>query len=146
MMVEFVVLGSPHGKGRPQFSTYNGKVTARTPQKTVIYENLVKMEYRMQCSGKKFPDDAMLEVEIFAYYDIPKSASKKKQQAMRDGLLRPMKKPDFDNVGKSICDSLNGIAYHDDVQVVDAIIHKYYSDEPRTVVKIRQLGEQEESK
>jgi len=51
------------------------------------------------------------------------------------GFARPKKKPDCDNIAKIICDALNGIVYHDDSQVVDLEIRKYYSDEPK--VKIR---------
>lgn len=40
-------------------------------------------------------------MRITAYYGIPKSASKKKAQLMRERKIRPMKKPDFDNIGKS---------------------------------------------
>ena len=141
MRIEFTVAGQPHGKGRPQFSTYGGRVHTRTPEKTVIYENLVRVEYQRQCGQSKFPDDAMLEVEIFAYYDIPQSASNKRKKAMREGRLRPKKKPDADNVIKTICDSLNKIAYHDDAQVVDVVLHKYYSDEPRTRVIIAEVEE-----
>lgn len=139
MRTEFCVYGEPQGKGRPRFSTYGGKVTTRTPDKTVLYENLVVTEYRSQ-SGKRFPDDAMLDVRIIAYYGIPKSASKKKRQAMLDKKIRPTKKPDFDNIGKVICDSLNGIAYHDDAQIVDSQVRKFYSDTPRVVVSIAEIG------
>ena len=67
MRAEFCVYGEPQGKGRPRFSTVCGHVKTRTPEQTVIYENLVRTEYRSQ-SGKRFPDDAMLDVRIFAYY------------------------------------------------------------------------------
>lgn len=139
MRTEFCIYGEPQGKGRPRFSTYGGKVTTRTPDKTVLYENLVVTEYRSQ-SGKRFPDGAMLDVRIIAYYGIPKSASKKKRQAMLDKKIRPTKKPDFDNIGKVICDSLNGIAYHDDAQIVDSQVRKFYSDTPRVVVSIAEIG------
>jgi Holliday junction resolvase RusA-like endonuclease len=145
MKVEFTIHGPPVGKGRPQFSTYGGHVTARTPQKTVIYENLVKMEYQQQSDGQKFDNDSMLEVEIDAYYPIPKSVSKKKQSAMMAGEIRPVKKPDCDNVVKVILDSLNHIAYHDDVQVVDVSLHKWYSDEPRVVVVMQEARHPQES-
>ncbi len=141
MKTEFCVYGEPQGKGRPKFSTVNGHVTARTPEKTVLYENLVKTEYRVQ-SGIRFPDDAMLVVRIIAYLTIPKSASKKKRQAMLDKKIRPTKKPDFDNVGKVICDSLNGIAYRHDAQIVEASIKKYYSETPRVVVSITAINEE----
>lgn len=63
MKAVFTIAGEPMGKGRPQFSTYGGRITARTPQRTVAYENLVKMEYKAQ-AGLQFPDDAMLSVRI----------------------------------------------------------------------------------
>lgn len=125
----------PMGKGRPQFSTYGGRITARTPQRTVAYENLVKMEYKAQ-AGLQFPDDAMLSVRIFAYLSIPKSVSKKKRTAMLEGLIRPTKKPDHDNIGKIVCDALNGIAYRDDAQIVDSLVRKFYSDKPCVLVEI----------
>ena len=139
MKTEFTVYGEPQGKGRPRFSTFNGCVTTRTPDQTVVYENLVKTEYRQQ-SGKRFPDDAMLDVRIFAFYAIPKSVSKKKRKAMLNRELRPTKKPDFDNIGKVICDSLNGIAYRDDAQIVDSMVRKFYDDTPRVVVSISEIG------
>lgn len=109
-----------------------------TPEKTVSYENLVRLEYRRQCNDFKFPKDTPLDVRITAYYGIPKSASKKKAQLMRERKIRPMKKPDFDNIGKIVCDSLNDIAYHDDAQIVDAQVRKFFSDDPRVVVTIQE--------
>ena len=47
-----------------------------------------------------------------------------------------MKKPDIDNVVKVYADALNGIAYHDDTQIVSLVCEKYYSDQPRVEVKI----------
>lgn len=138
MRTQVCIYGEPQGKGRPRFSTVCGHAKTRTPDQTVIYENLVKTEYRNQ-SGVRFPDDAMLDVRVMAYYTIPKSNSKKKRQAMLDHKVRPTKKPDFDNIGKVICDSLNGIAYRDDAQIVDAQVRKFYSDTPRVVVIITDI-------
>ena len=144
--VRFVVKGEPQGKGRPRITaTYNVNEKkahgwARTPEKTVIYENLVKMEYGRQCNDVRFPDGAMLDLRIFAYYTIPKSKSKKIKQMMREKVLRPIKKPDMDNVVKVIADSLNNVAYRDDTQIVDQMCRKFYSDEPRVEVIIRQIG------
>ena len=138
MRAKFCIHGDPQGKGRPRFSTVCGHVHTRTPDETVRYENLVKTEYRQQV-GVKFPDDAMLDVRIFAYYPIPKSASKRKRQAMLEKKIRPTKKPDWDNVGKVICDSLNGIAYRDDAQVVDSMVRKFYGEDPKVVVTIEEI-------
>ena len=140
MRANFCILGEPQGKGRPRFSTVCGHVKPRTPEETVLYENLVKTEYRRQTHELRFPDDAMLDVRVIAYYSIPKSVSKKKRQAMLDHKIRPTKKPDFDNIGKVICDALNEIAYRDDAQIVDAQVRKFYSDRPRVVVTIMECG------
>ena len=58
---------------------------------------------------------------------------------MIDRLIRPIRKPDWDNVGKIICDALNGIAYRDDAQIVDALVRKFYSDTPRVIVEISDI-------
>ena len=57
---------------------------------------------------------------------------------MEEHILRPLKKPDADNVIKVVLDSLNKIAYHDDTQVVDLQIRRFYSRDPRLVVTIQE--------
>lgn len=136
--VRFTVLGEPKGKGRPRFSTQTGR--AFTPKQTVNYETLVHTEYVVQCKGFRFPDDAMLDMRILAYYSVPRSASKKRRALMLEGKIRPTKKPDMDNVMKVVADSLNQVAYRDDTQIVDAQCRKFYSEKPRIEVTILQTG------
>jgi Holliday junction resolvase RusA-like endonuclease len=138
MFVQFTVSGEPKGKGRPKFTTIHGHAQAITPKDTVIYENLVKMMYSTQCGAAKFPDGAQLEMTIIAYFAIPKSASKKKREEMILGKIRPTKKPDMDNIVKIIADALNQIAYKDDSQIVDTLVRKYYSDNPRVEIIIKE--------
>lgn len=135
--IKFSVPGQPFGKQRPKFSRAGQYVKTYTPEETVSYENLVKVMYRQAANGKMFSNDSMLDVRIIAYYSIPKSVSKKKRKAMLEHKIRPSKKPDWDNIGKIICDSLNLVAYHDDSAVVDAQVRKFYSENPRVDVTIR---------
>ncbi|MBR3003248.1 MAG: RusA family crossover junction endodeoxyribonuclease, partial [Clostridia bacterium] len=81
-----------------------------------------------------------LKVKIIAYYEVPKSASKKKKQQMLNDEIFPTVKPDTDNIAKSILDSLNGIAYLDDKQVVKLEVEKYYSQNANVAVMIEELG------
>ncbi len=136
MEVKFTVLGMPTAKGRPRMTRQGHTYT---PQKTVMYENLVRLEYQRQCGSFQFGRDALLDVRMIAYYPIPKSVSQKKRQMMADHRIRPMKRPDVDNVCKSILDSLNQIAYHDDAQVVDCQVRKFYGDTPKVVVTIEEI-------
>ncbi len=38
----------------------------------------------------------------------------------------PLKKPDIDNIVKVVADALNGVAYHDDTQII-IVVAKVYS-------------------
>ncbi len=137
MKIEFTVPGEPVGKGRPRFNRWSGR--AVTPYKTVNYENLVRFHYVTQCKEDPFPEKQMLKLDIKAYFEIPKSASKKVKTAMAAGELKPTKKPDLDNIYKVVADSLNKVAYHDDSQIVSGSIEKHYSEEPRIEVSIEEL-------
>lgn len=68
------------------------------------------------------------------------TVSKKKRREMLEHRIRPTKKPDWDNIGKIVCDSLNLVAYHDDSAVVDAQVRKFYSETPRVDVMIKVVG------
>lgn len=140
MTIKFNVLGEPQGKGRPRFARVGAYVRTYTPDATVLYENLVKMECRRQCGDNRFADSDRLEMHIAAYYGVPKSASKKKTLQMLSGEIRPAKKPDMDNIVKVVADSLNGVAYKDDAQVVEAVVKKFYGAEPRVEVLIKKIA------
>ncbi|GIW49185.1 MAG: phage protein [Caloramator sp.] len=126
--IKVVIEGEPKGKARPRVTKAG---IAYTPQETVNYENWVKLCYQTQ-TKKKFERE--VHARIDAYFQIPKSTSKKKAELMEEKEIRPTKKPDVDNIAKIILDSLNGIAYKDDSQVVSCLVCKYYSEKPRVEV------------
>lgn len=138
--IRFSVPGLPFGKQRPKFTKAGEFTKTYTPKETVSYENLVKTIYQNVAKGKRFADEDMLDVRIIAYYEIPQSTSKKRRKLMLEHKIRPTKKPDWDNIGKIICDSLNKIAYHDDSAVVDSQVRKFYSENPRVDVTIRKIS------
>jgi len=140
MKVKFTVWGEPKGKGRPRFTRTGNIVRTYTPKKTSEYEDVVRAEYCRQCGDFKFERGIMLDLRIFAYFTIPKRTSKKKWQQMIERNIRPTKKPDMDNIVKIIADSLNKIAYHDDSQIVDTMVRKFYSDNPRVEITIQNIG------
>jgi len=123
--------GEPTAKGRPR----HGKGFTYTPQKTVNYENLVKILF-VEKYGQAELMTGELKVEILAYFGIPKSTSKKKALDMRLGIIRPTKKPDTDNIAKIVLDALNNIAYKDDSQVVELTVIKYYAETPSVEITI----------
>lgn len=114
-------------KGRPRFFMKDGRVRTYTPTDTATYESWVRMCWHEQ-GGQRYSDDAQLDVVITAAFPIPKSVSKAKRILMEQGKILPTKKPDCDNIAKSILDALNGIAYRDDSQVVSLTVQKFYGD------------------
>lgn len=125
MTIEFTIPGVPQGKERPRF-TQNG--ATYTPKKTKDYEKLVAWAYQCEAHGAKFT--GTIRVDIAAIYPVPHSWSKRKQAEAIDNQILPMVKPDWDNIGKIVCDALNGIAYKDDAVITDATVCKRYGTRP----------------
>lgn len=118
MTIRFTVPGEPKGKARPRvFTNKAGRSQAITPQDTLSYENLVRWVFTNTMESKKLQGE--IEAKIVAMYPIPKSMTKKNRQLIDEGKLHPTKKPDLDNVAKIILDSLNKIAFDDDVKLSD---------------------------
>ncbi len=137
----FTVPGKPQGKARAR-TFYNPKtkgMSSMTPEKTVLYENLIATCYLQEAGDERFSDDAYLKVRIQAFYEIPKSSTKTKKAAMAAGEILPDKKPDIDNIAKAVLDALNEVAYRDDAQVVELQMRKKYSDRPRLEICIEEL-------
>lgn len=128
--IKFKVPGPPQGKGRPRTgrNKNTGRPISYTPSKTVLYENWIRTCY-MQETDMFFSKNEILGIDILAFFVIPKSMSKKTRAAMMAGEIRPLKKPDGDNILKAVCDALNGLAYRDDRQLADKSIHKWYENE-----------------
>ena len=135
MIYEFEVVGNIVGKQRPRVNTYTYNIY--TPNKTKDYE-----EYIQQCFKIKYPNHKILEgrisVEIIAFLEIPKSTSKNKSKEMLEGTISPTKKPDIDNIAKSVLDALNKFVFKDDNQVTKLNVEKKYSEVEKAYVKIEE--------
>lgn len=131
---DLIYHGKIQAKQRPRF---NGKF-AYTPKETVNYENWVKACYLEKYNNEK-PFEKALKVNIIAFFEIPKSVSKKKKEQMLNNEIYPTIKSDTDNIAKSILDSLNKIAYLDDKQVVDLRVRKQYAEVPSVSVWISEV-------
>ena len=132
-MVKFIIPGEPKAKQRPRI----GKWGAYTPEMTVQYENWVKECYLSQLKNKSLEGE--IRANITAYFGIAKSISKTKRADMVRGKIRCTKRPDVDNIAKIVLDSLNGIAYDDDSQIVELNVKKCYSENPCVEVELEEI-------
>ena len=106
----FTVYGNPIPKARAR--VVNGH--SYTPATTTRFEHLVAAAAR--AAGVREATDQPLRLEITFYRETRHRC-------------------DIDNLGKSILDGLNRIAWRDDNQVVDLILHKRICKEnPRTEI------------
>jgi Holliday junction resolvase RusA-like endonuclease len=82
------------------------------------------------------PLKGMLLVDIRVYLAPPVAMSKKKRALALTGLIHPITRPDCDNYAKSVLDSLNGICWLDDAQIVHLTVSKHFSEKPRVEIDI----------
>ena len=146
--ISFVVNGEPHGKGRPRFAKRGKFVKTYTDKDTELYENRVLMCYKsaLKESGYNetsvlFPKGSLVKLIAECYFSLNKGDYGKKglNKSGREKLSRVYcdKKPDIDNVFKSIQDGLNGIAYDDDCQIVCIEGYKRYTEsQPRVEITL----------
>lgn len=120
----------PKPKGRPRF-TRTGHTY--TPKATHDYEKQIRDFYKENSSDYY---DSAIKVNLIFYMPIPKSTSKKKRALMESGEIKHTKKPDLDNMCKSLTDSLNGIAYADDSLITELHIKKRYGSTVGIEMKI----------
>lgn len=137
MTVGFFVPGQPVAKGRPIAGRgFGGRVTLRTPGKTLAYEGLVAHACHAAMKGMA-PLVGPLALEMKVGVQIPVSTAKKLRADMESGKVQPTKRPDLDNIVKGICDGMNGIAYGDDAQIVELKVRKVYAITPGVHVMVR---------
>lgn len=138
--MKFEVIGTPVAKGRPRV----GKFGTFTPQKTVLYENLVSYTFTQKYPLFK-PLESELKLKIIVVFEVPKSWSKKKQKEALPCTDDPLSaigkttKPDLDNIVKSITDALNGLAYKDDAQITSLLAHKVYGEQAKVIIEIEEM-------
>lgn len=136
-MIEFEVIGKIQPKQRPRFKRCGAYIQTYTPQQTLDYQKLVAESYMAKYGEMKL--NGALKMEINAFFNVPKSYSKKKKAELY-GRPNIAHNGDIDNVAKSVLDGLNGVAFIDDTIVYDLHITKYYvwneNDSERVEVKI----------
>lgn len=140
--IYFIVDGKVQPKQRPRVfrNKYTGRTQTITPQATVDYENKVKASFYEACDGEKFFLTGAVHMTVNVYVAIAKSTPKKTREKMLTGELKPITRTgDLDNLFKAISDALNGVAYDDDSQIIDATIRKFYGEQAKAEITIREV-------
>lgn len=127
MSREVEIKTRPRGKGRPRFSR-EGAVY--TPKETKDFERHLREQYKAQNPDVK-PSQKPVVIWMVACF--------KRTKKNNDGYYA--KRPDLDNLFKIVADALNGVAYQDDAQIVEAHLLKMYDDSDGLWVLVRDADE-----
>lgn len=136
-MLTITIPGEMRGKGRPRFSTRNGRPVAFTDSRTANAETWVRACAAGVVTGAPLEGPISLRVEIGV--PVPASWSKRKRADALAGAVWPTAKPDLDNVLKLVGDALNGIVWRDDKQIVRAEVVRRYVEAPATVLTVTEV-------
>ena len=146
-MIVFSVPGEIQGQGRPRtqvIKTKDGKAFAHiyddprdAANKHLIQSYAHDAMLKAGYSGLANPTSAGIAVDMIAFIRIPKSMPKKNIQKALSGEIRPLRKPDLDNVAKAVLDAMNSVVFRDDKDVTQMTIRRYYGDKPKVSVRVR---------
>lgn len=115
--VNFFVHGNPIAQGRPKFFRRGSFVGCYDPATSKSWKETIKW----QAIENKVPMlGGALDMRVVFSLKRPKSLPKK--------VVHHVKKPDLDNLVKAVKDSLKGIAYKDDSQIVRCVAEKHYGE------------------
>lgn len=74
-----------------------------------------------------------------SYLPIPKSMKMPEQILSELGYIRPITKPDFDNLAKTYSDMIQGTLLYDDALIIEGKSEKFYSVKPRIEIRIEYM-------
>lgn len=105
---------------------------------TEAIEKVIKQAAGLMMRGRP-PSARPLSLLVHAFREIPKSwSARDKEKALNHAIL-PTGRPDGDNYLKAAQDALNGVAYIDDSQIIDARVIKRYSAKPAMRIELREM-------
>lgn len=127
---------APVAKGRPRQGRVKGSGAAIffTPKRTRDFENALAQHVHLQMRAKGWVPYPKA-MPLHAHVRLTFAAKDKKKQ----GTYK-ISRPDSDNLIKICFDSLNGIAYPDDAQIVFITALKGYGRTDRIDIELRALS------
>jgi len=138
--ITFTVPGPPGRKQRPRFANRGKFVQTYTPKETQLYEAIVRQTFEVaaEAAGIDVPitDYGSIRLLVIASYPIPKSWPKWRKEAASNGVMPYTGRNDWDNLGKVVCDGLNGVAWIDDAHICYGQVQQLYGIQPRVWVRI----------
>ena len=141
MIIDFTVNAIPVAQPRQRHSVMQignkSFVRNYTPKNDPVNSFKAAVQLAASQAYQGAPLDEPLELKILLVFPRPEKYFWKTKPMPR---LPKVSKPDWDNLGKSICDALNGLVYRDDSLIYNAQITKVVAsgnEQPHAKIQIR---------
>ncbi len=129
--VQFTIFGTPVPEARPRAAIRGGHATVYKPEKSRTWQSIVAGE-AMQHRPEKLLEGALV-LKVAFFLPRPKSLPKK--------VNHHVKRPDLDNLTKTIKDGMSSIIFHDDSQIVHLEAYKKYDNTPRVEILVYRVAD-----
>ena len=149
----FIVLyEEPEGSPRPRFRLVNRKNLANSAMTNSQFVHVYSIT---GAEDNKFMNRLVTEQDLMplnqlictpcnivfdAFIKTPSAFNRVDTFLSEIGVIRPIPKPDWDNIGKKYSDMYNSNIWLDDSLVISGTVNKYYSILPRVEIHLRYLN------
>jgi Holliday junction resolvase RusA-like endonuclease len=130
--IDFFIDHEPKPSKRPRKGKYSFYVPDASKNKKEV-RSLIQSQ--IPEGFEKIPTE--IYIDIKCYLPMLEGFSKTDKYLAEKGIIRPITKPDVDNLEKTYLDALNNYIWDDDGQIIDGRTRKYYSVHPRVEIKIK---------
>ncbi len=124
--VSFTLPGKPQAKARPIATARHGRTRVYTPPQTVAYEAQIAAAAQAALGDNAMIEGAV-EIDIVVRLEPAKWVSAAARSGMLSGDVRATKRPDLDNVVKTIIDGCCGVVFSDDASITKISARKIYA-------------------
>lgn len=147
-----VLYEEPEGTPRPRFRLVNRKNLANEAMNNGSFVHVYSINaHEDHVYMEKMVDDELEElnsliytpciVEYNIFMKIPSAFNITDKFLAEIGIIRPLNKPDWDNIGKKYSDMYNENVWLDDTLVITGTVNRYYSELPRVEIHLRYLNQ-----
>lgn len=128
--IDFWIEGTPIAKARIRAFRKGRYIGVYTPDKSRSWEDFIKFQ-SLGYKPEKLPEDPVI---IFASFYLPRPKSLPKK------IIHHTKRPDLDNLLKSVLDALQGLFFKNDSQIIQLTGSKVYNDRVGVQIELSYLN------
>ena len=131
--IDFIIYLLPKATPRPRHNGFRNifYVIGAKDNKDIFRKFITKTDLPMISTPCKFT--------CISYLPIPNSMNSVEKILAELGLIRPIAKPDWDNIGKTYSDMIQGTLLFDDALIIEGVSKKFYSTKPRIEIHIEYM-------